>query len=59
MWREFLWAWDTDEKKNLSLVAWDKLCQAKKYGGLNCRLWNMAAVGELVWMVMDKRIYYG
>ncbi|XP_060216727.1 uncharacterized protein LOC132644165 [Lycium barbarum] len=55
--REFLWG-STTEKKKISLVAWEKLCRPKHQGGLNikgCKIWNMAAVGKLIWHIMEKK----
>lgn len=54
--REFLWG-STTEKKKILLVAWDKVCRPKKQGGLNikgCKLWNIAMVGKLIWLIMEK-----
>ncbi|KAH0738707.1 hypothetical protein KY290_037412 [Solanum tuberosum] len=45
--REFLWN-ATAEKRKIALVAWDKVCVPKKFGGLNikeCCKWNIASVG--------------
>ncbi|XP_060212170.1 uncharacterized protein LOC132639766 [Lycium barbarum] len=55
--REFLWG-STTEKKKIALVAWEKLCRPKRQGGLNikgCKIWNMAAVGKLIWHIMEKK----
>lgn len=55
--REFLWG-STTEKKKILLVAWDKVCRPKKQGGLNikgCKLWNIAMVGKLIWLIMEKK----
>nr|XP_009620294.1 uncharacterized protein LOC104112156 [Nicotiana tomentosiformis] len=42
---EFLWG-SSEEKKKLSLVAWEKICKPKKQGGLNakgCKNWIKAS----------------
>lgn len=55
--REFLWG-TTEERKKVVLVAWDKVCTPKKYGGINikcCHKWNFAAVGKLVWQLACKK----
>ncbi|KAG5570595.1 hypothetical protein H5410_060361 [Solanum commersonii] len=54
--REFLWG-GTEEKRKVSFVAWDIICRPKKQGGLNikgCKLWNMIALGKLIWQLMEK-----
>ncbi|XP_074282487.1 uncharacterized protein LOC141607006 [Silene latifolia] len=38
-------------------VAWAKICQDKKVGGLgivNCRLWNIAMLGKYTWWLASK-----
>uniref|UniRef100_M1B343 Non-LTR retroelement reverse transcriptase n=1 Tax=Solanum tuberosum TaxID=4113 RepID=M1B343_SOLTU len=55
--REFLWG-SSEGHKKIALVAWDKVCVPKKYGGLNiksCKLWNVAAVGKLLWQLANKK----
>lgn len=55
--REYLWV-STDEKKKVSLVAWEQVCLPRKYGGLNvknCRLWNLASIGKLLWLLVRKK----
>ncbi|PHT87384.1 putative polygalacturonase [Capsicum annuum] len=55
--RCFLWG-STEEGKTISLVAWYKVCKAKKYGGLNIRSyknWNLATVGKLIWMLVTNK----
>jgi len=40
------------------MVAWDKVCLPKKFGGLNvkgCKNWNEASVGKLLWQVSEKQ----
>ncbi|KAH0735285.1 hypothetical protein KY285_010992 [Solanum tuberosum] len=47
--REFLWN-AAEGKRKVALVAWDKVCVPKKFGGLNikeCCKWNVASVGKL------------
>lgn len=47
-----------EERRKMALVAWDKVCVHKKYGGLNiksCRKWNIAYVGKLPWQVAVKK----
>lgn len=49
--RKYVWG-GSEEKKKLSLVAWEKVCLPKKFGGLNiksCREWNKSSVGKLLW----------
>lgn len=55
--REFLWG-GTEEKKSSSSGI---ICRPKKQGGLNikgCKLWNMAAVGKLIWQLMEEDILW-
>lgn len=59
--RDYLWG-GNEEKNKISLVAWEKLCVPKSFGGLNIkgsRMWNMASVGKLLWQLLHKRIHYG
>uniref|UniRef100_M1AY26 Tn7 reverse transcriptase n=1 Tax=Solanum tuberosum TaxID=4113 RepID=M1AY26_SOLTU len=54
--REYLWGTTRDRKK-VALIAWDKICVPKKYGGLNikgCGNWNVASVGKLIWQLALK-----
>lgn len=47
----------TIERKKVSLVAWDRVCE-KKDGGLNirsCRLWNIASAGKLLCQLIVKK----
>nr|XP_009600178.1 uncharacterized protein LOC104095699 [Nicotiana tomentosiformis] len=49
--RDYLWG-STEDHRKLTLVAWDRVCTPKKYGGLNikgCKNWNIAVVGKLLW----------
>ncbi|XP_075099242.1 uncharacterized protein LOC142176077 [Nicotiana tabacum] len=55
--REYLWG-GSENKRKVSLVVWDKVCCSKKNGGLNikeCRFWNMAAVGKMVWQLVVNK----
>lgn len=55
--RRFLWGGDDSHRKT-PLIAWDMVCLDKKSGGLNikdCRNWNIAAIGKLVWAVSNKK----
>ncbi|KAF3648799.1 hypothetical protein FXO38_17985 [Capsicum annuum] len=48
--RLFLWE-NTDGKRKVPLVAWNKVCVPQKYGGLGIKeygMWNMASVGGLL-----------
>ncbi|XP_047251590.1 uncharacterized protein LOC124886707 [Capsicum annuum] len=64
--REYLWG-SSNEKKKISLVAWNTTCLPRKYGGLNikgCKNWNIASVGKLrvkwvheVYMTNDADIW--
>lgn len=43
----------SEEHRKVALVAWDRVCVPKKYGGLNiknCKLWNIG-VGKLLWQL--------
>ncbi|XP_019236486.1 PREDICTED: uncharacterized protein LOC109216760 [Nicotiana attenuata] len=55
--RDYLWG-SSVEKRKIPLIAWDKLCIAKKYGRLNikgCNKWNIASVGKLLWQLAEKK----
>ena len=55
--RSFLWIGDDTNKKK-ALVAWEKVCVPKKQGGLglfNLDLWNLAAVGKLLWALCKRQ----
>lgn len=55
--RDFLWG-STQEQRKISLVAWKRVCQTKKKGGLNiksCRIWNKAVVGKLIWVLINQK----
>lgn len=55
--RDFLWGSST-EKKKIPLVAQEKVCRHKNQGGLNiknCKLWNIASIGKLVWLLIKKK----
>ncbi|XP_070057528.1 uncharacterized protein [Nicotiana tomentosiformis] len=46
----------------MALVAWEKVCFPKKYGGLNIkssREWNIAPVGKLLWQLASKQDILG
>ncbi|XP_075080033.1 uncharacterized protein LOC107819178 [Nicotiana tabacum] len=46
--RDYLWG-STEEHRKMSLVAWKKVRQPKKFGGLNikgCKQWNVASIGD-------------
>ncbi|XP_059315810.1 uncharacterized protein LOC132066523 [Lycium ferocissimum] len=54
--RDFLWG-NSEEKRKIHLVAWEKLCRPKGQGGLNikcCKVWNMASMGKLIWWLMER-----
>lgn len=47
----------TEEHKRTALVAWDKECASKRYGGLNIknyRTWNIVVVGKLLLQIAGK-----
>lgn len=55
--RNFLWTGKANDCKP-GAVAWDKLCNPKKEGGLgfrNIMLWNLAAVNKLAWDIAQKK----
>ncbi|OIS96144.1 putative ribonuclease h protein [Nicotiana attenuata] len=55
--RDFLWG-STSEKKKIPLVAWDKVYRPKNQGGQNIKnykLWNIASVGKLIWLLINKK----
>lgn len=54
--REFLWGGTSG--KRIPLVAWDDLCQPKKFGGLNiknCDVWNLAVISKQIWNIAAKK----
>ncbi|WMV57752.1 hypothetical protein MTR67_051137 [Solanum verrucosum] len=54
--RDYLWG-NKENKRNVALVSWEKICVPKKNGGLNiksCKLWNIASVGKLIWQIDSK-----
>ncbi|XP_056698474.1 uncharacterized protein [Spinacia oleracea] len=55
--RNFLWK-GTADATGPGKVAWGSICKSKKEGGLgltNLKLWNIAAMGNHVWMVATKK----
>ncbi|XP_074271342.1 uncharacterized protein LOC141595277 [Silene latifolia] len=47
-----------DSYSKVPLVAWKTLCKSKEHGGLgvlDSRVWNIAAVGKLVWWMVSKK----
>lgn len=55
--RDYLWGC-SEEKRNVSLVAWEKVCFPKKCGGLNikgCVNRNMASAGKLLWQLTENK----
>lgn len=55
--REYLWG-SSEDKRKTTLVAWDKVCVPKKFGGLNIKgskLWNVTSVGKLLWQLIVKK----
>ncbi|XP_049360745.1 uncharacterized protein LOC125825449 [Solanum verrucosum] len=55
--KDFIWGSSTDQRK-AHLVAWDKVCLPKKFGGLNVnryRNWNEVSVGKLLLQVSEKQ----
>ncbi|WMV51210.1 hypothetical protein MTR67_044595 [Solanum verrucosum] len=55
--RNYIWG-SNEEKRKVSLVAWEKICCPKKFGGLNvkgCSNWNVASVGKLLWQLSEKQ----
>ncbi|XP_074305794.1 uncharacterized protein LOC141641015 [Silene latifolia] len=54
--RNYLWC-GSDEFHKTPPVAWDRVCTAKKYGGLgivNGKNWNLAMLGKYVWWLAEK-----
>lgn len=54
---ELLWGRSEGHRK-VALVAWDRVCVPKKYGGLNiksCKLWNIGVVGKLLRQLASKK----
>lgn len=50
---DYLWG-NSEAKRKVAVVSWEKLCTPKKYGGLNiksCKKWNVASVGKLIWQL--------
>nr|XP_009785050.1 PREDICTED: uncharacterized protein LOC104233358 [Nicotiana sylvestris] len=57
--RDYLWG-STEEHRKMSLVAWKKVRQPKKFGGLNikgCKQWNVASIGKLLWQLTCRDIW--
>lgn len=55
--RDYLWS-TSEEHKKIALVAWEKLCKPKKFGGLNikgCSNWNTASVGKLLRQLNEEK----
>ncbi|XP_074306408.1 uncharacterized protein LOC141641652 [Silene latifolia] len=55
--RNFLWEGGEGYSK-APLVAWSTLFKGKEYGGLGLiytKLWNVAAVGKIVWWIAKKK----
>lgn len=56
IYRQFLWS-SNDEKQIWALVAWDKLCNQKKYRGIGIRkrrILSKALRSKLVWRIVDN-----
>ncbi|XP_074278515.1 uncharacterized protein LOC141602101 [Silene latifolia] len=54
--RNYLWS-GSDQYLRVPAVAWEKICQEKKCGGLgvvNCRNWNLAMLDKYVWWIANK-----
>ncbi|XP_074308232.1 uncharacterized protein LOC141643100 [Silene latifolia] len=54
--RNYLWS-GGDQFSKSPPMSWEKVCKAKKYGGLgiiDCRLWNVALIGKYVWWLVSK-----
>ncbi|KAK9689750.1 hypothetical protein RND81_09G078600 [Saponaria officinalis] len=56
--RNFLWS-GAETRSKIPQVAWEDLCNDKRYGGLglglkNLQNWNIAIVGILAWWVATK-----
>ncbi|WMV25245.1 hypothetical protein MTR67_018630 [Solanum verrucosum] len=57
IYRNYIWG-SNEEKRKVPLVAWEKICRPKKFGGLNvkgCNNWNVASVGKLLWQLSEKQ----
>lgn len=55
--RAFLWQ-GTYFSSKPGYAAWEKVCAAKKEGGLgirNIQVWNIAALGKFVWEIARKQ----
>ncbi|XP_074288607.1 uncharacterized protein LOC141613762 [Silene latifolia] len=51
--RNFLWCGSSEYSKTPT-VAWDKICNGKRQGGLGLKnevMWNKAAIGKLLWWI--------
>ncbi|XP_074315577.1 uncharacterized protein LOC141651779 [Silene latifolia] len=51
--RNFLWCGSSEFSKTPT-VAWDKICNGKRQGGLGLKnevMWNKAAIGKLLWWI--------
>lgn len=47
----------TEERRKITVVAWEKICTPRKCSGLNvrsCKNWNVASVGKLLWKLAMK-----
>ncbi|XP_074305324.1 uncharacterized protein LOC141640419 [Silene latifolia] len=54
--RNYLWE-GVDQYHKAPAVAWDKVCQDQKQGGLgviNCMAWNTALIGKYTWWLACK-----
>ncbi|XP_074264074.1 uncharacterized protein LOC141586672 [Silene latifolia] len=54
--RNYLWSGSDQYLKTLD-VSWEKICNEKRYGGLNivnARLWNQAVIGKYTWWLAAK-----
>ncbi|XP_074305956.1 uncharacterized protein LOC141641185 [Silene latifolia] len=55
--KNFLWEGGEGYSK-APLIAWSTFCKGKEYGGLgliDTKLWNIAAIGKLVWWLVKKK----
>ncbi|XP_074305926.1 uncharacterized protein LOC141641152 [Silene latifolia] len=55
--RNFLWE-GIDDYSKAPLVSWKTVCRSKETGGLgviDSKVWNIAAVGKLVWWIVSKK----